>query len=53
MKSFYVLKCMGRSNVKRVKDNYINVLEMRVKSRKREVLGCCLTNQFVFLFSFL
>lgn len=53
MKPFNLLKCMGRSDVKHVKDNCVNVLEIRLESNKTEVLGYCLTNQFVFLFSFL
>lgn len=53
MKPFNLLKCMGRSDVKHVKENYMNALEIRLKPIKTEVLVYCLTNRFDFLFSFL
>jgi len=35
-----------------MKDNYMNVLEVKLKSGKIDGLGCCLTNWFVFLLNF-
>lgn len=49
---FLYFEVYGRSNVKHVKDNYMNVLEIRLKSGKEEGLGCCLTNCFVFVLNF-